>query len=458
MSRRGRIAAAALAVMLLSVGLFFAFREPIADAMAGTAAALDSSKSTPDNKDNDTKPTATDSSKSDEEDAERHIVFLTYSDNKLGRFNFFDDCYAKAEQAVKDGKYKTIDEYVFDLDFDKNAYKKAEKEVADKKAETIVEAMSKNPDSGKPAFLLYFDPAFTAAWACALDQYGISGVCPILKEEQELPVDQRPNAALQRFMKNQEDWDYARDRIIDLLWGPWTKQEIKEMSDYTSGMYMYRDGVEKGIPSIIVRKTTNAGGHFALFTVEVEKDVWKTIRFRLECGYQPVDVPDIPVPPSPPIPDNPTPEPKDPANDPQNAAGADQHEFYSPDRINHDPDTTETPEPTSPTKEYVAPTPPASEETKPATQTPTQTPTTTPVTPAPQSEASKDTKSGSKTQDTDNGKTEVHDGKTYDVEAGNGKNNGDLGEIADPSNPDKPPVEDALADDPINTIEVTDFE
>ena len=56
-----------------------------------------------------------------------------------------------------------------------------------------------------------------------------------------------------------------------------------------------------------------------VFNVKLKDGSIVAVRFRLECGYQPIDVPNWPVPDVPDEPDpTPTPEPKDPADDPQN--------------------------------------------------------------------------------------------------------------------------------------------
>ena len=161
-------------------------------------------------------------------------------------------------------------------------------------------------------------------------------------------------------------------------------------------MYMVKDALGVGIPSVVVLDTNNEGGHMLVFRVQTRKDgPFVEVRFRLECGYQPIDPPGWNPPPPTPTPTpsdtptptpsdtpTPTPKPKDVADDPQNKVdptepGAD--DFKSPNPSNQDPDKTVTEEPTSPAS-YATPTPPP-----PVTATPTPKPTSTPApTAAPQ--------------------------------------------------------------------------
>jgi hypothetical protein len=290
---------------------------------------------------------------------QRKGVYWTYSENKPGKLNFGPDAYAKAvAEAEKSDKYETTLDYLLDTDFDRDAYVKAKQQVKDGQYATILEAFEAHPDSGKLAFRLYYDRALTAAIAGSIDEVGMSGDKPILAAEKDLPIEKRPDAATQRFIQSQEDWDTALERIYALLLSDESRQaaELKEMSDYTSANYMVKDGISDGVPSVVVRESTNTGGHFIVFTVKVDGEVY-TLRLRLECGYQAVD-PHWPTPPDPPHDDG-----KDPKDDPQNNPDADKYDFYSPDKKNNEPDTTVTPEPESPTTEYKAPDPPEPEVT-----------------------------------------------------------------------------------------------
>ncbi|MCQ2570850.1 MAG: hypothetical protein MJ154_01195 [Candidatus Saccharibacteria bacterium] len=271
------------------------------------------------------------------------------------------------------------------------------------------------------------DPALAAAIALEVDQLQITPDNPILQPELSLRIGERADAAHLRFISVDGDWTIAVNRIEGILGGSDVQVEIKELNNYTSAMYMVPLQLEGDKPSVVVRNSNNVGGHFVVFSILLKDGSRVELKLRLECGYQPVDVPDWPVPDIPDEPDptptpTPTPEPKDPADDPQNRPGAEDYDFYSPDRVNHDPDTTETDEPVSPTQPYVAPQAPV------VTPTPTQ-PTVTPTPTVPPG-------------------TDVETGPSQPP----------LEDIADPTNPNKPDVDPALAGDPVNTGEVTNFE
>ena len=281
------------------------------------------------------------------------------------------------------------------------------------------------------------DPALTAAVALYLDQLELTGNDPILAPEANLLVGERADAAHKRFIANEGDWDVAITRIKAILCGQDVAIEVRELNNYTSAMYMIPQQLDGDKPCVVVRKTNNAGGHFVVFKVKLKDGKVVDVRFRLECGYQPIDVPNWPVPnkpdPEPTPKPTPTPKPKNPKDDPQNRPDADKHDFWSPDHENHDPDTTPTQEPKSPDEDYVAPSKPAD----------------TVVTPP------QDT-NPSKTED--NGTTEKHNGTDYEVEAGDGQDHSNLTDTADPSNPNKPDVDPALQDDSVNSTPVTEFE
>ena len=166
---------------------------------------------------------------------------------------------------------------------------------------------------------------------------------------------------------------------------------------YTSMMHMVPLQLEGDKPTVVNQYCNGLTGHLIIFEVAQGDKVIK-VQLRLECGYQPVDVPDWPPPGNPPKkppynpPDNP-PEEKKKKDDPQNRPKADQYDFYSPDRVNHDPDTTPTSEPESPDS-YVAPDRPPD------------------VIKTPNSNSD----SSSVPDNHNNGGTESHDGKKYEVD------------------------------------------
>lgn len=326
---------------------------------------------------------------------------------KLGDFNFGYDRYAAAHEAVQNNEVSSELVWVFDKD---NA-------------------------SGDLFYSIEHDPALCAAIALQIDQLGITPDNPILGPEKDLKIGERADAAHLRFLANEADWDQAVNRIKGILLGSDVQVEIRELSNYTSSMYMVCDQLEGDKPSVVVRNSNNKGGHFVIFRIKLKDGTWKELRLRLECGYQPIDTPDWPVPDIPDEPDPPTPPtppaPKDPKDDPQNRPGAEDYDFWSPDHVNHDPDKTPTDEPVSPDEDYVPPAPP------------TVDPTTPPAPPTP--------------PDYNNGGTEEHDGQDYDVETGEG-DQPPLEDIADPDNPNKPEVDPALRNDPVVDREITDFE
>ena len=332
-----------------------------------------------------------------------------------------------------------------DMYFGWNRYRGANEAVANNEADSVVNWIATKDGEGDFFTSLEHDPALTAAVALYLDQLELTGNDPILAPEANLLVGERADAAHKRFLENESDWDTAITRIKAILCGQDVVIEVKELNNYTSAMYMIPQQLDGDKPCVVVRNTSHAGGHFVVFRVKLKDGKIVNVRFRLECGYQPIDVPNW-TPPDKPDPEPPTPtppelEPKDPQDDPQNRPDADQYDFWSPDHENHDPDTTVTDEPQSPDGDYVAPSRP--EDT---------------VMPPSEQDASSGTDSGSRTVDEDNGTTEQHDGQNYDVEAGDGQDHSDLTDTADPSNPNKPDVDPALRDDGVNETPVTDFE
>ncbi len=275
------------------------------------------------------------------------------------------------------------------------------------------------------------DPALLAAHALNIDlnMQDVEGYEPILAEEQNLPVGARADEAHLRFLAKPEDREAALQRVISFYCGEGNEYSVEDISAYTSAMYMISNALEGDKPAVIVQNTNNEGGHMLVIKVLLKDNNWIVLRFRLECGYQPIDVPHWPPPGDTPTPTpttTPTPEPKNRDDDPQNRPGASDYDFYAPDPVNHDPDTTGTPEPTSPDDDYVAPAPP--------TEEPTPTPTTAPE---PTTSPSEPSEPG------------------YVVEPPDDSGYDPLDPIADPSNPDKPTpvVEDPDVDAPVDDYE-----
>ena len=332
--------------------------------------------------------------------------------------------------------YYAEDETTKDYNFGPDAYAAAQAAVEAGEADSIIDYLFKSDGEGDFFTRIYHDPALCAAAALELDLKGATGDNPILYAEQDLLVGERADAAHLRFLQNYDQWDDAIVRIKAILLAQDNTWEVKEIDDYTSAMYMIVDQLEGDKPSVVVRNTTNAGGHFLVVYVHMGDGSIIEVRFRLECGYQPVD-PNWPVPVGPePVPDNPEPTPKKPvippeieskdkkdgmeestdANDPSN-------EWNSKNPQNQEPDTTPTDEPESPDS-YISPEVPTTEQ--PTTEATTEKPAEE------QPEASKNTDSGSKTVDEDNGKnTTSKDGKDAEVTAGDGEDRDDFGDVVD---------------------------
>ncbi len=337
-----------------------------------------------------------------------------------------------------------------DFNFGWDRYQGAQDAIVAKKVKDTKEfIIGSDGKSGDFFYSLEKDPALTAAIALQLDLVEATPGDPILAPEMKAkkPIGERADAAHLRYLEHPDQWDEALARIKAILTGKDVTVEVRELADYTSAMYMVVDGLGDK-PAVVVRNTEYAGGHFIIFHIKRKDGTTAELKLRLECGYQPIEPPTWNPPPEPPVPDNPPdnpPEEKDPADDPQNRKDAEKYPFYSPDRKNNNPDKTVTTEPVSP-DEYEAPKPPVDDSSKADDGKKKQ------------EDASAGTKSGSKTVDKDNGKTEKHDGKEYQVEAGDGKDHGDLAEKADPSNPEKQQIDPALKDDSVNDRAVTDFE
>ena len=295
--------------------------------------------------------------------------------------------------------------------FGANVWEEAQAAIARGEVETVLEYIIGTDDYlGNLWYRMMYDPALCAAICLYLDQNGVSGVVPILNREVDLEVGARADHAHMEFLKDPEYWEWCFTRAKNILLSEDAEIWIEELGDYESAMYMVEDGLGLGIPLVYVGVTDGEDGHCIVFSVRTEKDgPFVEVRLRLECGYQPIDVPGwdppstTPTPsPSPTPSDTPTPTPsdtptptpsttpKDPSVDPQNRVNPDStdpseqnaaSDFYSDDRINNDSDTTETPEPTSPSS-YVSPDPPVATPTTAPSPTPIPTPVpTTPPTP-----------------------------------------------------------------------------
>ena len=347
------------------------------------------------------------------------------------RSNIAHLAYAAQDRVVRYFNNEVQDDGIannnYNFGYDRKA--EADKAVADGKAQTVQEWIATNKGEGDFFYSISVDPALCAAVALHMDE-SLELPETILVDEQNVLIGQRADQAHLHFLKDQSYWDRAQELIKKYL----TSGEIRieNLSDYTSAMYMWNNGLEGNKPSVIVRNTTNAGGDMIVF------DLGKPgiVKFRLQCGYQPVDIPYWPTPDKPPVPDNPEPdeptlEPKDPDAGPQvQGEGQPGYEDFGGGQ-NHDNDTTQTNEPQSP-----------------STYTPPAAPTEDKPSRPANTDGSSGTQSGSRIVDTDNGKTESHGGQDYSVVAGDGQNHTDLNQVQETHSSDT--VEPAVKNDGVN--------
>ncbi len=337
------------------------------------------------------------------------IHYYTYD---VENCNFGPDVYAEAKQMVEDGKASSIQDAIFHVD-----------------------------ENGKVAGIMYdrmyHDPALTAAITVEIlereeiDWYTILG--SRYKDFENIEVGRLADELHLAFLKDYDFWDQVIANDLNLLKSG--KVEIVELSDYTSSMYMIEYALQGDKPSVVVRNSTNVGGHAIVFTVGKAG----TYRFRLECGFQPVNpheywpVPDgpDPVPDNPPGTGDPDPglDPKDPNAGPQAQTGGNNPDYGGGQ--NQDNDTTVTDEPSSPST-YTPPARPSGDTGSSGTG----------------GTGGSQSQSGSPTVDHDNGTHETHGNQDYQVQAGDGQNHTDLGTVQEQASHDT--VEAPVQDDGVN--------
>ncbi len=195
-------------------------------------------------------------------------------------YNFGPDRYAAAVEAVKSGAAVSILDYI---------------------AKDFFESIA-------------VDPALCAAIAFDMDER-LAFDDKILVDEQNELIGQRANKAHLHFLRKHAYWERVVKLIVERLTSG--EKELIEIVGYTSSMYQHHNGLDGNKPSVVVRNSRNSGGHFIQFNL----GKLGVVRYRLECGYQPVDIdeywpvpdkPDIPDNPTPPTPPQPTPDPPEP--------------------------------------------------------------------------------------------------------------------------------------------------
>lgn len=338
------------------------------------------------------------------DDSSTHPERVHYYRNDISINNFGPDVYAEAQAMVDAGQASSILDAVWHVNDDGTV-------------------------SGIFHDRMYHDPALMGA--IATDLLNREEIDPRLilgsryTEFENVPIGELADKLHQEFRKDYAFWDLVLANVETHLKSG--SVDIVKLDNYTSSMYQLKDALklENGelVPAVVVRNSNNAGGHAIVF------DLGKAgvFKFRLECGFQPVDVHYWPVPPDTPPEDDDPPgegepelEPKDPDAGPQAQTGGSNPDYGGKNPQNEKPDTTVTEEPTSPS---------------------TYTPPSKPV-----DDGSSGTHSGSQTVDHDNGTHETHGGQDYQVQAGDGQQHTDLGTVQ--ANP--PAVEEPVSHDGTN--------
>ncbi|MBR0133741.1 hypothetical protein IJM16_00535 [Candidatus Saccharibacteria bacterium] len=162
------------------------------------------------------------------------------------------------------------------------------------------------------------DPSLCAALGLHIDQMlHLEGDQRILRDEADELIGQRADKAHLHFLRDHAYWERAVELIKKILTSGSIR--IEYVNNIESQMYMMYNGLEGNKPSVIVRKTHSSNGYCVVF------DLGKPgkLRFKLSCGYQPIDVdywkPPTPVPPGP----DPGPEPT-PTLEPKQSDGGTQ--------------------------------------------------------------------------------------------------------------------------------------
>jgi len=241
------------------------------------------------------------------------------------------------------------------------------------------------------------DPNLMAATAYAID---LSRGTTILKEtgDKSLAIGEKPNVAAERLLKSDKDRQEVYDALVHQFASA-TEVTIEDLGAYNSQMYQIPTGKYfTDRPAITVKKTQHEGGHVLVF----RWDDGTEVKYRLECGYQPTDVPQWNPPKDetpPPTTTNPPSETTPPTETtPPPTTTLEPKNVTEAPPVQNDPDiggkvrtddisTKPTPEPdiSDLPSTYVAPDPPSEQTSKagttkkttetevPATQTPVST-------------------------------------------------------------------------------------
>ena len=258
----------------------------------------------------------------------------------------------------------------------------------DGKAETALNdlfARMDGSDDGKA------DPVLGCAIAQAVD---LSHGTKFLDKWSNKLIGERANAAVDYFVN---DNGGHKDEYLQMIAS--VEDEIKkgslsvmELNSYESQMYQINGAFDNGTrPALTVKKTNNDSGN----AIVIKWDDGTELKLRIQCGGQPVDVPEWNPPGNPPPPDTTTPPPT--TEPPEETQPPTETTTLAPKVpgeapvVNNNPDiggkvdtehihTEETPRETAPST-YIPPDPP-----KATTQAATQPQTTQPAQTEPQRE------------------------------------------------------------------------
>jgi hypothetical protein len=154
---------------------------------------------------------------------------------------------------------------------------------------------------------IHEDPTLLSGLATAAD-----GKVNFSEDEKILPKDargelpgQRPVKAHRIYLENDTEWIRSEE-----LWEALVKNaketgsvEFQDIAGYTSAMYQ-ADVDEDGVPEVIVEDSTGESGQAIVLHGVWNGSEW-TLKLRLNCGYQPIEVsvfwtpPTTPPPPPP---------------------------------------------------------------------------------------------------------------------------------------------------------------
>lgn len=214
--------------------------------------------------------------------------------NSSGNSNFDWDLYAKIrESGVSEDK---LVEFITQP-VDRDILKQAADDVNNGAASTIIELVNRD----KRTFALrnheFIDPIQGLAHAEAIYSLGLWPKNATFQFENYVDTTKSmqdwSKELLTEFRKSREPYE----QMLDGLWSVYDSADkwwIEQDIPYTSMMHQRENGLGPGVPLLINENTKWKGGHFLCFTVDGKK-----VMYRLECGYQPCDIPPWnPDPPS----------------------------------------------------------------------------------------------------------------------------------------------------------------